>query len=318
MLAERLIFADEHPITFARMSESPIQNVSDTAFMVAAWRARETERVDALFRDPLAARLAGDHGRRIIENLPRGTFLGGWSVVIRTCIIDEFIRAAVAEGADTILNLGAGLDTRPYRMDLPAKLRWVEVDFPRVIELKETILADETPRCRLERMKLDLSASEERERVLSEIAATSRNVLVLTEGVIPYLDPGEVAALARALRSHASFRQWITDYFSPESYRYRKRKGMTQVMKSAPFRFEPEDFFGFFRDLGWKPRTIRYIPEEAGRLKRPIPLPWFIRLRLQLLKLILPAARLQAMKRFMGYVILEQVIPETPGETGEN
>src|SRR5262245_42499988 len=122
------------------MSDSPIQNVADTAFMVAAWRALETERADALFRDSLAARLAGERGRRIIENLPRGTFLGGWSVVIRTCIIDEFIRAAVAGGADTVLNLGAGLDTRPYRMDLPSTLRWVEVDFPHVIELKESTL----------------------------------------------------------------------------------------------------------------------------------------------------------------------------------
>jgi methyltransferase (TIGR00027 family) len=294
------------------MSESPIQNVSDTAFMVAAWRARENERADALFRDPLAARLAGDRGRRIIENLPRGTFLGGWSVVIRTCIIDDFIRTAVAEGVDTILNLGAGLDARPYRMDLATTLRWVEVDFPDVIELKETILAGETPRCRLERVKLDLSASDERERVLKEIAATSQNVLVLTEGVIPYLDPKEVAALSRALRSHAPFRQWITDYFSPASYRYRRRRGMNRVMKSAPFRFEPEDFFGFFQDLGWKRRSIRYIPEEAVRLNRPIPLPWFIRLRLKLVKLILPAERLQAMKRFMGYVLLEPALSETP------
>jgi methyltransferase (TIGR00027 family) len=280
--------------------------------MVAAWRARETERADALFRDPLAARLAGDHGRRIIENLPRGTFLGGWTVVIRTCIIDEFIRTAVAEGTDTILNLGAGLDTRPYRMDLPATLRWVEIDFPHVIKLKESILAGERPRCRLERMKLDLSVSDERERVLSEIAATSQNVLVLTEGVIPYLDPGEVAALARALRSRAPFRQWITDYFSSESYRYRRRKGMNKVMKSAPFRFEPEDFWGFFKDLGWKPKAIRYIPEEAVRLNRPLPLPWLMRLRLNLVKLILPAARLQAMRRFLGYVILEPAFVETP------
>jgi methyltransferase (TIGR00027 family) len=279
--------------------------------MVAAWRARETERADALFRDPLAARLAGDHGRRIIERLPRRTFLGGWSVVIRTCIIDEFIRTAVAEGADTILNLGAGMDTRPYRMELPATLRWVEVDFPHIIELKETTLAGETPRCRLERVKLDLSARDERERVLSEIAATSQSVLVLTEGVIPYLEPDKVAALARALRSHAPFRQWITDYFSPESYRYRRRMGINRIMKSAPFRFEPEDFFGFFRDLGWKSRSIRYIPEEADRLNRPIPLPWFLRLRLKLVRLILPTARLQAMKRFIGYVLLEPV-PETP------
>jgi len=101
--------------------------------MVAAWRARESERPDALFREPLAARLAGEHGRRIIEHLPRRTFVGGWSAVIRTCIIDDLIRSSVAEGTDTVLNLGAGLDTRPYRMDLPASaFEWHRKGQPRM------------------------------------------------------------------------------------------------------------------------------------------------------------------------------------------
>lgn len=287
------------------MNESPIQNVADTAFMVAAWRARETERPDALFQDPLASRLAGERGRNIIARLPKGAFVGGWSVIIRTCIIDDLIRAAIAEGVDAVVNLGAGLDTRPYRMDLPPTLRWVEVDFPKVIELKEQTLADEKPRCRLERVRADLGANDERERVLSNISATSSKILILTEGVIPYLSPDEVRLLARELRSRSSYFQWITDYFSPETYRYRKRKGMTQFMKSAPFRFEPEDFFGFFRDCGWNSKTIKYLPEEAVRLHRPLPLPWYLRLRLMLVKLILPREKLKKLGRFMGYVVLE-------------
>src|SRR5450755_2299399 len=97
----------------ATMAESLIKGVSDTAFMVAAWRAAESKRPDALFRDPFAARLAGEHGRAIVASLRRG-FLGGWQVVIRTVIIDEMIQKAVAAGIDTIVNLGAGLDARPY------------------------------------------------------------------------------------------------------------------------------------------------------------------------------------------------------------
>ena len=117
-----------------------IQNVSDTAFMVAGFRAAENERPNPLFRDPLAARLAGDHGKNILATMPRA-FMGAWSVVIRTVIIDNLISEAIAEGVDTILNLGAGLDTRPYRMALPKTLRWVEVDYPHVIALKEERLA---------------------------------------------------------------------------------------------------------------------------------------------------------------------------------
>jgi Leucine carboxyl methyltransferase len=100
------------------MGKPLIENVSDTAFMVAVYRAIETARPDALFHDFLADRLAGDHGRRIVASL-RSSLLGPWSVVVRTCIIDDFYVAALAQGMDTILNLGAGLDTRPYRMTVP-------------------------------------------------------------------------------------------------------------------------------------------------------------------------------------------------------
>jgi O-methyltransferase involved in polyketide biosynthesis len=59
-----------------------------------------------------------------------GRFLTAWAVVVRTCIIDDYIRTAVEGGVDTILNLGCGLDTRPYRMDLPKSLLWIEADYP--------------------------------------------------------------------------------------------------------------------------------------------------------------------------------------------
>ena len=45
-------------------SEAAIEDVADTALWIAAYRARETARADALFRDPLAARLAGTKGAR--------------------------------------------------------------------------------------------------------------------------------------------------------------------------------------------------------------------------------------------------------------
>ena len=273
--------------------------------MVAAYRALESERPNALFRDPLADRLAGEHGRKIIENLPKGAFVGGWSVIIRTCVIDRLIATAIAEGVDTILNLGAGLDTRPYRMDLPHSLRWIEADFPHLIEWKEAKLAGETARCRLQRIGLDLADDAQREKFLAEIAASSQKTLVLTEGVIPYLTQEEVAALARDLKSKPAFRYWIADYFSPVTYRYRRRKGMTRVMKNAPFRFEPADFFGFFRELGWQPRVTRYLPEEADQLDRPLPWPWLFGQWIKFVSLFMSPERRAAMKQFMGYVLFE-------------
>src|SRR5947208_2742107 len=100
------------------MSETPaglrIENVSDTALWVAVYRALESERPDALFRDPLSMKLAGARGREIAASMPNGSIMA-WVMAIRTVAIDRLIQDAIRMGADTVLNLGAGLDTRPYR-----------------------------------------------------------------------------------------------------------------------------------------------------------------------------------------------------------
>ena len=287
------------------MNDSFIQNVSDTAFMAAAYRAAESERPDALFRDPLAARLAGERGKKIIANLPKGAFIGGWSVVIRTRVIDEQIQAALADGVDTIMNLGAGLDTRPYRMELPASLRWIEVDQPQVVILKEQSLGHEKPRCRLERIKLDLSDADGRRSVLPQAIANSGKVLVLTEAVIPYLTEAAVASLAADLRLHAAIRYWLVDYFSPAAYQYRRRTKMDRAMQNAPFQFEPKDYFGFFAGLGWQPREIRYLAEEAVGLNRPPAFPITVKLLMSVMGLFMSRERRAAMKKHTGYVLFE-------------
>src|ERR1700733_8693468 len=98
-------------------ASTPVSNVSDTARWVAVYRANESARPDALFNDPLAERLAGEHGRDIVARFPR-TMRSGWWMVARTKIIDDTILEAIHDGCDRVLNLAAGLDTRPYRVDL--------------------------------------------------------------------------------------------------------------------------------------------------------------------------------------------------------
>jgi O-methyltransferase involved in polyketide biosynthesis len=56
-------------------SGSEITHVSDTALMVAACRAHETELEDAFVRDPFAARLAGERGRAILNAIPYGAIM---------------------------------------------------------------------------------------------------------------------------------------------------------------------------------------------------------------------------------------------------
>src|SRR5262245_27077063 len=103
-------------------NDSVVTGVADTALWVATYRARETERPDALFRDPLAGVLAGERGKKIAQALAHSEIMY-WVMVLRTVAIDDLVTKAISLGVDTVLNLGAGLDTRPYRMNLPPSLR---------------------------------------------------------------------------------------------------------------------------------------------------------------------------------------------------
>jgi methyltransferase (TIGR00027 family) len=283
------------------MADSLIKGVSDTAFMVAAWRAAESERPDALFHDPFAARLAGEHGRAIVASL-RG-FLGGWQVVIRTLIIDDLIQKALATGTDTIVNLGAGLDARPYRMELPASLRWIEVDYPEVIDWKADKLASEHPRCRLDRVKLDLAELAVRRALFAELAASSTKILILTEGVLPYLTTDAVAALADDLKAIRGV-SWIVDYFSAETIHYRKLIALSRQMRAVPFQFEPGDWVGFFAEHGWRLAEMRYLADEAVRQRRRMPLPFSVRLLVKIRRL-LSGGKDDGLQRYAGYALLK-------------
>lgn len=157
---------------------------------MAVYRARETERPDAHFRDPFAAALAGDRGLEI----SRATTISdrGWFFTTRTVLFDRFIAAEIARGVDLVVNLAAGVDARPYRMELPASLQWIEIDLPSIIDYKTPILSVAQPSCRLERIPLDLADLESRRRVFADIGDRASRALVMSEGLVVYLSEDEV------------------------------------------------------------------------------------------------------------------------------
>jgi O-methyltransferase involved in polyketide biosynthesis len=176
-------------------SNSSVRNISDTARWVAYFRARETQRPDALFRDPFAERLAGERGFEIANTLAQGN-KHEWAWVARTYLFDEFLSREIQEGSDLVVNLAAGLDSRPYRMDLPPALQWVEVDLPEIVSYKEEVLGNEKPKCRLERISLDLSDVAGRRTLFAELDRRAKNITVVTEGLLIYFSAEEVASLA--------------------------------------------------------------------------------------------------------------------------
>jgi methyltransferase (TIGR00027 family) len=252
-----------------KADDASITHVSDTALWVATFRAREGHRADAAFDDPLASILSGERGPRIARSFTR-TATVAWSVIVRTSAIDRLIYDALAAGIDTVLNLGAGLDCRPYRMKLPQSLRWVEIDFQTIVDMKNAQLIQYQPACRLERIGMDLLDRASRREIFARYGAASTNMLVITEGVIPYFAAHEIAALAEELHAIASLRCWIQDF--ENAGKRGLPRGWAKKLQAAPMLFEVKDWFEFFAKFGWRSSKVITSIEEAERIARPYPM----------------------------------------------
>lgn len=249
-------------------SKTVVRGVSDTALWVAYFRARETQRPDAVFHDPYAERLAGERGFQIANTLRDGN-KQEWAWVARTYLFDQFISRAIREGADLVLNLAAGLDARPYRMELPSSIRWVEVDLPELISYKLEILGDETPRCHLERVSLDLSDVPARRQLLEELNTRAEKIAVVSEGLLIYFTPEDVASLANDLSTGQHFKTWVLDLASPGQLKVMQRTtGKELSHAGTPFKFGPPEGPDFFRPHGWVPNDVQGLLKTASQLKR--------------------------------------------------
>ncbi|UGT56501.1 SAM-dependent methyltransferase [Nocardia asteroides] len=151
------------------MTHVPTEGVALTAIGVALIRERESRRPDRLYDDPLAAAFvaaARQDFTRTAEGAARwgkvesvaDQFFAGRSVGVR--LVDDRVATAVAAGCRQIVLLGAGLDTRAFRMDLPADVTVFELDLPELFAFKEPVLraAGARPTARRHVLPLDLRA----------------------------------------------------------------------------------------------------------------------------------------------------------------
>ena len=256
------------------MSNVPAQvrNVSDTALWAAHFRAEESRRPDALFRDPYAEKLGARRGGEMASALPQG-LSHAWAWVARTYLFDQFLQKEIADGADLIVNCAAGLDARPYRMQLPTALQWIEADLPDMLAYKKELLANDKPTCQLERIAVNLADIGERRRFFAEIAARGKRGVVLTEGLLIYLSTEEVAQFAEDLSGVASLERWILDMHSPRLLAMMQRNtGKALEKVGAPFKFGPAEGPEFFRAHGWTPIQVEGLLHTAARFRRPPPL----------------------------------------------
>jgi methyltransferase (TIGR00027 family) len=281
-------------------SGSVIRDIGDTARWAAIYRARETDRPKRLFDDPFARQLAGARGAEIAAAMPFSE-QNEWAWITRTYLFDQFVTEQVQTGVEMIVNLGAGLDTRPYRLALPASLQWVEVDLPAVLDYKEDILASASPRCRLERIRCNLSDVPVRRDIFARLGRPDRRTLILTEGVLVYLTEEEVGALAADLARVAGFNRWVLELQSPGLLRMLQKHmgGPLQEAGVLP-KFAPSAGPHFFEPWGWKPVDVRSFLKTAARLKR-------LSFQMRLMALLPESTGAQGSRPWAGVCLLERV-----------
>lgn len=250
--------------------------VQETARWSAAARAVESERADALFHDRFARRFVGPEMDAMLDHCKR---VGGtWPVVARTVLIDRLLMEAAANGADAVLNLAAGFDTRPYRLVFPRSLVWIDVDHTDIMTARTHELEREDASCVVEQRPTDLSDDMARRALFSETAARFQRLVVVTEGLLYYLSPSAALNLASELRTMHPLR-WIFDLHNSAVLAMIRKRSGGALRGSAEMHFGPDEGAAIFEQFGWKIRSVSSSAKAAAGLGR---LPFFMSLLMRL------------------------------------
>lgn len=264
-------------------------------------RAVESEREDALFNDPYADSLAGERGRDIVGNLPV-VLRGSWATIVRTKLIDDMVGYGIDQGIRTVLNLAAGLDTRPYRLDLPSNLRWIHADMPDLVSYFTSRMDQVSPRCATEFVPIDLRDDSARQDLLARVSGEGP-MMVISEGLLIYLTSEQATNLARDLHDVAAATYWVADVTTPYHREMLQRHKVLEYMQRshADMQFFPEDGAACFASLGWREMQFHSLWEAAFRLGRAPPVNrvarWLLKLK--------PASQREAIRRMAGVSLMQ-------------
>lgn len=179
-------------------------SVGTTAVMVAAARAAETARPDPLISDPFARILVEGAGggvwglmmdedwvARAVDVDPEGAaifaHMGSYQAV-RTRFFDDFFIAAGETGIRQVVILASGLDSRAYRLDWPAGTTVFEIDQPKVLEYKESVLSEHGVQATSTRREVAIDLRQDWPKALRDAGFdASVPTAWLAEGLLMYL-----------------------------------------------------------------------------------------------------------------------------------
>jgi len=196
------------------VSEDAPEGVGETAVGAAMMRARESARPDALFHDPYAAAFVAaappifEEGPTVDDDPAIADLEVAFEevVAVRTRFFDDFVTDAAGGGCRQVVLVGAGLDTRAFRLDLPQRTRVFELDLPEVLNFKHRVLEARhaEPRCERVTVAADLREHRWPNALIGAGFDPESAAAWVLEGVVPYLT-GDEADRALADLTHLSY-----------------------------------------------------------------------------------------------------------------
>jgi methyltransferase (TIGR00027 family) len=262
------------------MTTAKPSGVWATAVGVARIRAYESRQDNALFHDPLAEAFAAAAGPREPgeragdrDEAARLRWLGvAFSIVIRTRFLDDLLREAVDSGCRQVVLLGAGMDSRAYRLDWPAGTRLFELDTAEPLDFKESVLRAEGARPRCERHTVAVDLREDWPAALAAAGHDPAQPTVwIAEGLLIYLPQEAVERLLGRIgeQSAPGSRMGLTLGGRGVLERFGREPGTAASMWVSEM---PEDPVGWLSGLGWDASTFT-LRERAAAYGRPAPTP---------------------------------------------
>ncbi|MEM9090282.1 MAG: SAM-dependent methyltransferase [Cyanobacteria bacterium P01_F01_bin.53] len=225
------------------------QFVPFTARMMAAIRARESNREDRLFHDPFAANLAGQDAFNQVDSqlTPKDQAY----VAVRTRFFDDFLTST---RTSQVVLLASGLDARAYRLPWPPNMQLYELDYPKVLTYKANLLKDATPACNHHLIGADLTQPWA-EKLLSAGYAPKVPAIWLIEGLLMYLSEAQAHHLIETVSQlSAPGSQLGLDLLNAKAVEYGPYKGYFQFGTDTPK--------SFLSQYGWQANITQ--PKEPG------------------------------------------------------
>lgn len=251
--------------------------IAGTARWTAAVRARESERADRLFDDPLASILAGAEGFAQLERQPPER-RDNLFLAIRTRFFDDWLQRLTRESPiRQVVLVGAGMDARAFRLGWDADVTIWEVDRPSLLGLKRNLLmlADIRPACQRRVVGADVRRDDWPDRLEGQGFRRGLPSVWLAEGLFVYLQAAAAQRLLTTIRDIAAPGSYLGADLVSEDFFHSQWTG-SDVRRleeqHTPWRFGTNDPEALLDRHGWQAAQV-VQPGEPGADHRPLPWP---------------------------------------------